>query len=896
MDEKEELAEYQYFKVDTVPEEPQPVETTISDAPKPEIPQPVKATMSAIPRLRDDLHQHSNISPRVSRIIGPKQDGPREPQELKKAWLKRSEYAQLYLQNCSFHNATALYESCITMARELPSQDSDIVFRSRIQLAVIKIMRGQYKVAISDLVSLNEEIQEKLNKRFNITDLSISADISYHHAVALVRVGDFKDATDELKDLSRILEDVDNKYLWVNHKEAKRKIEEEEKYGTVASTTVSKEVPGFGSSKEPGAEEQLFGLKAAVSLSEAQILLLRGKAEEGLALVKRLSGDLEKKFGVSHLLTLEARFVWCRLLTEKGQLDHAKSMCVEIIDLMTRHLDRDHPLTLKATSALVGIQRLDSCPSEAFTTSENLTYRSREVLGTGNRQTLRYEFQMAALSLWDGNHANALKQLENATSKSREKWGDESPWTLSCAIEHSIALSLSGRSGDCKKALEKVLCIQSRLFELGIDDRKIDNFVDNLIEFLTTASQQPKNEIEIHPIILHALGAWAKNELTRSGASRERVIQAQLAILDIRKASPSFQPGHFATLQAGLDLANTLRLDPDPKQSQAAESYYSEVIRSGTALQGHPIVLLSEQGQHLCKMMHNPDSISEADTERFLNIPKLMSLRLGSRHPDTLQALLTAFAAVCCINEDRAADMSAELRQRLHDPKVRPLRPIECIQIEEKLGLIHYRLGRKTEAADIFAALARSLRDGEREELAGFPEGTEILSRLDREISKILKEELERQWERAEAAKQDGRHSDMVDSLRVFSSLFKAVHGEHDEAAESASLNLAVALWKAGQQETGQSGTGSTKRSSRRQQEEAVDILQGIISRMSPEDGVRARLEEGLKGWEAELAASSPHKPSLPTDSSFADSVKSRVSVDDCRGIQKDQDDELDSL
>ncbi|KAK8087413.1 hypothetical protein PG994_002387 [Apiospora phragmitis] len=93
-------------------------------------------------------------------------------------------------------------------------------------------------------------------------------------------------------------------------------------------------------------------------------------------------------------------------------------------------------------------------------------------------------------------------------------------------------------------------------------------------------------------------------------------------------------------------------------------------------------------------MMHKP-SISEADKVRFLSIPGLMGSRLASRwgrgHPDTLHALLTAFAPSWYIDKVRAAGVSAELRRRLHDPKVRLQRLVECIQIEEELGWFQYR-------------------------------------------------------------------------------------------------------------------------------------------------------------------------------------------------------------
>ncbi|KAK8118216.1 uncharacterized protein PG998_006497 [Apiospora kogelbergensis] len=479
------------------------------------------------------------------------------------------------------------------MAHDLGYQKGAIALRCRVQLAVIKIMRGKYTEAKKDLDKIDEECGQWLGSK----DRPTSAEISYHRAVALVRNGDFKDAIARLNSPMQESEDEPllvnrNRLLGLayaylgNFSQASCYIEKarammvEKKDGRLSKATAPRATLDVGSNKEPGIRPPpLSGLEAAVRLSESQILLMRGRANEGLTLVERLSGDLEKApdFGVSHLLTLETRFIWCRLLTEAGRLGQAKAKCVETIDLTTKYLERDHPLILKATSALVAVQRLDACPSEALANSKNLVCRTSEFLGTENRQTLRYGFQTASLSLWMGNHVDALEKLRKAHLASRGRWDDEHPWTISCAIEYAVALSLSGRSGESKKKLEDVLLYQSRSFDINMDSCECDNSMQDLLDHLTTVSRKPKDSADIHPSLLNALGAWARNELTRSGAKGNQAVQAQYAIFQIRKGSPSFEPGHYATMQAGLDLANTLRASSDPERSEKAESLYKEV-------------------------------------------------------------------------------------------------------------------------------------------------------------------------------------------------------------------------------------------------------------------------------------------------------------------------------
>ncbi|KAK8087412.1 hypothetical protein PG994_002386 [Apiospora phragmitis] len=337
--------------------------------------------------------------------------------------------------------------------------------------------------------------------------------------------------------------------------DATNKMEEDKRDCTVAMTKAPEVISGASSSMESRIRTRLSAVESAEVLSSAKTLLMRGRVHEGLFLVERLVGYLEETFGVWHHLPLEARVVWCLLLTEIGQLGQAKFKCIDMIELKSEHLDRDHPLILEATSALVGLHRSNSCPTEAFfSTSENLISRSRNSLGAGSQQTLRYEFQKAALNLWVGNYVDGLKQLQDAASESKKRWGDDHPWTLSCVIEHSIALSRSGRIGECKGRLEGVLRIESRLFELDMDDCESDNFIDNLIKYLISAGRHKNDSREVHPSLLYALGAWAKNELTRCGAQPDQVIKAQTAILQIRKLSRSFGPSHLATLQAGLRL------------------------------------------------------------------------------------------------------------------------------------------------------------------------------------------------------------------------------------------------------------------------------------------------------------------------------------------------------
>ncbi|KAK8009440.1 hypothetical protein PG991_011991 [Apiospora marii] len=888
---KEKLAKYQYFGESPAPEVSQPVETSISPSPSPEpgSTQPIDAAKLNSATPEDQLAHSMNLSPRVNTLLFNGNDEAKEPLGLRDTCIKRSEWAQFYLDNCSFHNATALYESCIVMAKDIPNQGNSIELRCRMQLAVIKTMRGQYQTALSDLSKLDEERQRKLGSKDPLT----SAGILYHLAVVLVRVGAFADAIEKLETLRSFLKDADDTDLQVNHvrllglanaylgrfslsfehiAKAKKMVEEESLRSSVPKGATSGRSSRAGSDGDLGAKTPLSGLEATVRLTKAQVLLMQGSAQKGLCIMEALLGDMEKGFATSHVLTLEARLIWCYLLTETGRLGKAKAMCSGTIDLMTKYLDRDHPFILKATSALVGLHRLDACPSEATTTSENLAYRAKELLGEDNRQTLRYESQMASIKLWMGDYVNALKRLEEVLAKSKKQWGEKHPWTLLCIIDHAIALSLSGQSEKSKEALEHVLLAQAQLFQLDVEESKGGTFINRLIEYLILVSQpEPrpnKDSTKVHPSLLDALGAWAKNELTRSCADRDQVIRAQTTILQIRKSSPSFQPCQFATLKAELDLANTLRVDSDPEQSKKAEFHYSEVVQSGAALHGHPIVLLAEQGQYLSKMIRNPEDMSDTDTERFLSIPRLMSLRLGSGHPDTLQALLTTLAPAYCLNTARAAEMSTESRR--------------------SSGSYTTALENKREAAEVFAALSNSLRGGERAMLKDFDQGKEIEKRLNQEISKIVGDMLEVQWQRAEDCKKNRNYVEAVELLRLFHRLFKALHGEYEAVTETVSLNLAVALWEAGQQgDSSPSGAGSTRRNPRRQQEEAVDILQGIVTRMGDENDLKGRLIEGLREWEDELATTSTVGRAPSSSLNFAESMESAVSRESCTGSRE---------
>lgn len=816
--------------------------------------------------------------------------------------LQRIQSAQHYIQCCDFTSATASYEACIDVIKARGHRHIHTVLQFRMQLAIIKTMRGQWIQAEADFLNLRRACQDALGtpitgskpdtrtmiqnpQRYPETAVqarahlaSLDRELIYHLAVVRVRQGRFDLAIRELTDMDPgvgSLAEPGSVRQWANsrrllglahayvghYSQALKYIEQAEacplcvKPTLLTSTTESDggereaSAPQRRGTRTTGDQETNSGLAVAVSLSKIKILMMSGQNLEALNIAELTIPIMEDSLGPSHLLTLETRYVRCLLFAKAGRLSEAKTQCLETMDAMVKHLDQDHPFILEVSHALAEVYRLQACPSEAVTLSEDLYRRARRLFGIDSQQALRYEFQNASLNLWVGNRTKGLQQLSRLYPISKAKWGHGHPWTLACGTEYCLALSLSGRASECREELEDIFQHHARPFALllGVgSDGSLAPAIINYLQSLASAGSTGSDIPRVHPLLLDTVRVWIQNEPKDSDARLHLAIKAQSTLLDVMVCLPSFGPCHIATLQVRLGLADMMRYDDE----EAAEVHYRKILNSGGHLKRHPILLSAEQGRHICKALPEPDRpdhviAQEQETDRFLAIPQKMGLRLGSSHPEVLGALLVAFTAAFYIDKDLAADMSADLRRRLESPTARAQRPIECLQMMEKLGLTHYRLGSMEEAAAIFNSLARQLR-GEEETLHQFPEGAAIRMRLNEEAQAILEEACINLWLAAEKARKGGFLEEAVAHLRAMVGHTEAVHGKHD-MTDWARCELAKALWDGGQlrDAAAEDGGGGFRK-------EAMKILRGLVDRKGNSDNL-GQWQTMLCDWEYEL-------------------------------------------
>ncbi|KAJ9133130.1 hypothetical protein NKR23_g10924 [Pleurostoma richardsiae] len=241
----------------------------------------------------------------------------------------------------------------------------------------------------------------------------------------------------------------------------------------------------------------------------------------------------------------------------------------------------------------------------------------------------------------------------------------------------------------------------------------------------------------IHPDIVYTLELWARVEATKPSAKRELVLEVQQAVLEVR--TTSLGDTSIATLQAALELANTLR--EDPQTLELAKSRYEHITSMGEAsdLDGrHPLVLSARQVLHLA---HLSGGI-EDEADKLVAILEAQRLRLGSLHPETLQSRLITFAVVSFSDREQAAKIADEILAALRDNALRSQRFFEAVLLGEKLALVYDKLGDVEAALLLLEGLVGELRA--KKNLTAEDEAAtgKLLRRIDSEAEYIRRQSL----------------------------------------------------------------------------------------------------------------------------------------------------------
>ncbi|KAI9150775.1 hypothetical protein HJFPF1_10552 [Paramyrothecium foliicola] len=552
-------------------------------------------------------------------------------------------------------------------------------------------------------------------------------------------------------------------------------------------------------------------IRLVLDLSITKLYLLSGQFSEALDSARSCSTAMEEHLGVSHLLTLESRYVKAMVLAQTGILDEARSFCMETKHLMNRYLTKDHPFFFEITHVLVMLARLEARSFEALTTSTNLCTRARNLLGEKTQQTLRFEFQLASLRLWAGTYKDAQRQLENLLNHtSALGWESSHPWVMRAQTELALCYNLQGKVKESKDIIDDVLRLQAAA--VGVKETNSPSLSFLLLDLL----ERLKDCIEgantnnagaslnsVHPDLLYTLDVYTRNECAMTKANKNLIIQLRRIIYGFRKSSKSFGSSHLLTIQAAVDLANVLRQDAEESSRDEAKEIYETVVNNLSKFDPkHPLKLSAEQGLWQLRARNNSAKSGEDDLlVHVMGVLQNFCERLGKQNPEALRAQLTTFAFVSFINKDHAAEISDELLSHLQDSQVRAQRRAECMQLEERLALVHFSLQNLDKAMTIFKVLMSELtsRDDDVGELLSHR--PEMEGRIYQEVSMVreaCEKELDIGRKQAKSALKNKDYEGAVVKLRKAANLAAALYGDPTDKAEDVRLQLAKALWKQG--------------------------------------------------------------------------------------------------
>jgi serine/threonine protein kinase/tetratricopeptide (TPR) repeat protein len=407
----------------------------------------------------------------------------------------------------------------------------------------------------------------------------------------------------------------------------------------------------------------------------AVVLRSLGRYEDAYRLSEETLAARERLFGPADKDTLQSQMNLCVILSDQGKWQDAQERYEEVIATLSRVLDRDHPDVLVATTNLAGLLKRRGKLKEAQELYEMVLEACTRVLGPKHPRTLATTTSLAFVVALRGKIDAGRKMLAETVERLTEVAGEESAVTLNATHDLAVVLTMQGRTEEARKLLEKVVRLRGEhlgrhhpemptaLMDLAVllkKQGKLKQAREALEEARELLSERLGKE---HPYALCIDGDLGEVRY-RLGEKKEglRLLQAV-----VEKLEAALGPAHPHTLTSRGNLA----------------------------------ILRMDEGQ-----WEQARQLMEKNLE-------LSTQTWGAEHPDTLRCrhFLVDIQLQQAVTAKDAARLNAGLKalQEVLDVRERVLGPEhpDTVHTKETLGDVLFKLGRREEAAKLFAEMVQ---------------------------------------------------------------------------------------------------------------------------------------------------------------------------------------------
>ncbi|KAK7965863.1 uncharacterized protein PG986_000140 [Apiospora aurea] len=634
-----------------------------------------------------------------------------------------------------------------------PSLELELDMESALALTYL----GHYEQASSQLCDILDRAKTIRNEsQDNSTEkgliLAITRETSFRYAVCLMRMGNYSQARDQLKELAPMdeecrnfsthqpLHDILNQYvLQVNTYRMRELIEAylgsyehlqlqpSDRHSAKALQYLRK---FLDANNVDLLKDSLFrSLELTVMVTSAKIMVLQGDYRSARASLKTTLEDLTLQMGSENLTTLEAMLYYAQSLVHTGNPGDAITMCKDVGNVLKANFDENHPLRFEAYRIQAQAYRSQGEPTDALCKTQEVLRMMSGITSFGatmeKRSThplaLRCLSQIGSLQMYFGTYDTAEDTLkvawDNVSREAEQEGISISPLGVECLSGLAWARCHLGKHKEAESNIGECLHRQLRFYwpQLGLAVRWDGTTAKDrirrsgLIRALWGRIRSENGSMDglkvnqqLHPSLIFTLHVVSQIELREEQPEwpfLNEINATVLAGFELRLKGEDEEEEHEWTMRARLAIGHAqlaqARTIPS-NNSKAYETFDSVLQRffpESKEAGSHPLALHARREALMSGMLAREDP-SDAElraTRDELRATFTNSWRsLGGASPDTLMSLFYLLSLEVILDDPQAAATKDRLLAQLGKPHVLGQRFVETLALHERVAQLYW--------------------------------------------------------------------------------------------------------------------------------------------------------------------------------------------------------------
>ncbi|KAI0545165.1 hypothetical protein F4679DRAFT_562251 [Xylaria curta] len=657
----------------------------------------------------------------------------------------RAQLAGIKLHRGNYKEAQREFNAVLNMMSDgFSTHEKNIVMR---WIATSLLCQGRYEQAVEHFESLLKAVHVQ-----NPSNIELTTQIPIRRDLALASAyqGDHKKAFRQISAARKCLGQLTGLNMLssqsvpqsADNDKSMPKNSSETTLPTGFTNIVGKTLP-----KTPGTKalNEYRAKSDHLCLTESKIHYMCGDFQTALERAEIAMRGMKKRWGATHLMTLECAGQRAILLAFNSHVSEAEVACDKALLATRDELGPQHPQTLKTMGHLVRIYQFQARLVEAGDTARSLAKTTESSLTASHPQTHHSRYLVAETLLAAGDYTSAKVELERIIENSRAVYRDCHPDTLCYQSGLALAKYYRGETQEAEELAIYVLQEQWKIYfapdsqtespEKSHNGLRSSRSIKTIAQYQATLEdllgriKKDSANSNIPPFLFQTLRTialiaqrnedlenldfqvfWAIWERNRSCLTQASIFtldsEFDLALAYREEAEGSGIESSLKAAARHLKIVYQRRfLVLGPKHAGTI-SARRELITANCALGcwepslereniDHVTEELAGYNESVCPLDDTKWGLIEAECQDIVYQHEGL---VGKNHPETMKSLLWLFGVQILLRNEKGADETLRKSlQRLRQKSMRHERFVESLNLEQRFALALSDLGGKYE-------------------------------------------------------------------------------------------------------------------------------------------------------------------------------------------------------